>query len=325
MRRSFFLLAGVAAVAAWLLAGCATTDEAKAARETARMRTLQTQLIVRDDADSLAASALFARVLGYSDDRKPFDPQSRAEALELATRAVAAAPKRAELLLEQLQLCQEVPSCNSETLEARLLELDPENGMPWTYALMRAASTNNPEAMHLGRAGLARSQRVEWYWNEIISRTSTAVAGKAGFDAGEAMIAIIGIEAAFPAAFQPILTVCSAQEIQQPEVLAQCRQIATAYRRADTTLFQMVGLSLATRLWPEGSAERAEITAERRALHYRTDLMTRNEGKLNSVAALTTLATLLGQYRTEPEAFRALFIGVGLNPDPPADWVDHTE
>jgi len=324
MRRRSFWVVGLGALALVVFAGCATTEAAKAARHDARLQALQTQLIARADPDSLAASALFARVLAKSGNRKPIDPASSAAALDLAARAVAAAPDRPELLLEQLQLCQDVPSCNSETLEARLRQLDPENGMPWTYALMRAASANDLEAMRLQRAGLARAQRVDWYWNQIVFHASTAAAGKAGFNLDDAMIEVIGIEAAFPAALQPVTQVCSAQEVQQAQVLAQCRQIAAAFRRADTSLFQMVGMSLGTRLWPEGSVERAQIAAERRALHYRTDLMTRNEGKVNSVAALRSLATLLGQYRTEQEAFHALFIGVGLDPEPPADWVDHT-
>ena len=321
--RSSWLLAGVVATSAFA-AGCATTGEAKAARHTARVRTLQTQLIARGDADSLAASALFARELGTSGDLKPLDAATNAAALDLAARAVAAAPDRADLLLEQLQLCQAVPSCDSESLEARLRQLDPENGMPWTYALMRAAGSNDPEAMRRARAGLARSQRVDWYWNQIVSHTTAAAAGRAGFNPDDAMIEVIGIESAFPAPLQPVTRICSVQEVQQPEVLAQCRQIAAALRRADTSLFQIVGMNLAIRLWPEGSVERAQIAAERRALHYRTDLMNRNEAKVNSVAALRKLAVLLGRYRTEPEAFHALFVELGLNPDPPADWVDHT-
>ncbi len=307
-----------------LAAGCATTDAAKAARQTARLESLQRELIARGDPDSLAAGALFAPLLGRSGGLKPIDPELGATALDLAARAASAAPNRPDLVFEQLQLCQEVPSCHSESLEIRLRELDPENGISWTYAMLRADRAQDSEAMTLARAGLSRAQRVDWYWNRTVSHLAAAATGRAGFDADEALVEVIGIEAAFMTALQPVSKACSAQEIQHPDVLAQCRLIAAAFRHGDTYIFQSYGTRLGARLWPEGSAERAQIAAERRALHYWLDMWTAHPRKLNSARSTRILGALYAQYRTEQEAFRALFIRLGLKPDPPADWIDRT-
>ena len=295
-----------------LAAACATTDAAKEAQHAARIQVLQKELLAHPDADSLAAAALFARTRA-----------APGVALELAARAVAAAPDRADLLLEQIQLCQAVPACDSQALEARLLELDKENGISWMYAMLRAGRTGDLDALRRDRAGLARAQRMDWHWNQIVSRVTAAVTGKAGYSAQEALIEVIGIEAAFITPLQSVTQACAAQELQAPEVLAQCRQIAAAFRHGDIYLFEMFGTRLASGLWPAGSAEGTQIAAERRAVHYWMDAGSRYSAKLESAVASSIMATLYGQYPTEQQVYRALFIRLGLQPDPPADWVDH--
>jgi hypothetical protein len=235
---------------------------------------------------------------------------------------VAAAPTRPELLFELLRLCQSSETCDSRIVEERLRRLDPDNGISWTYAMLRADVAHNESDRNAARDGLARAKRVDVYWNKTVSRLTAAAAGHAGFDARAALVEVIGIEAAFMSALQPVSRACAAQEIQEPAVLVQCRQIAAAFRQGDTMLFESYGSSLALQLWPEGSAERAAIAAERRTLHYRMDLMTRNAAKIDSAQATEAMVGFLGRYPTEQTAFRALYLDLGLNPDPPANWVD---
>ncbi len=313
-----------AAAALLLGAGCAMTDAAKAARSEASMQTLRTELIARGDADSLAASALFSRFVVKLENgtlRARATPES---ALDLATRAVAAAPDRIDLALEQLALCQQVPSCDSPALESRLLQLDPENGLPWAYALMRADQAKDQQAVRRARAALAQARRVDRHWTEAVTRMTAAVTGRAGFSAVEAFASVIGVEVSFLPALQPVSKACSAQEVQQPDVLAQCRQIAAAFRQGDSMLLASYGASLAQRFWPEGSVERAQAAAEHRAVHYWQDMWSRHSIRLNSLAAARMLARLYSQYPTEQGAQRELFVRLGLKPDPPADWVDPT-
>lgn len=285
----------------------------KRAQDIARLRRLQSELIAHGDPDSLAAGALFEiPISGFPDGT----------ALELATRAVARAPERTDLALLQLQLCENAPACDALPLEAHLRELDPENGITWTYALLRAAREDRPADWVAARDGLAQSQRIDLYWNRTVSHLAGAVAGRAGLDSGAAVREVIGIETALEASFQSVSKMCQAQAIQQPDVLVQCRRIAAAFQHGDTSLVEAYGSSLAIRLWPEGSAERLAVITERRALRYRADLMTRYAERINSPRSVEVLAGLLARYPTEQAAFRALFVRLGLNPDPPPGWVD---
>jgi hypothetical protein len=288
-------------------------DKAKQKESEERLRRLEVNLAARQDADSLAAAAFFERVVaGFTS----------ADSHDLAARAVAVAPARADLAFLQLQLCASDQDCDSRPLEARLRQLDPDNGITWTYALLRADRANDETERKTARDGLARAKRVDEYWNQIVAHLTASAARYGGFDTNSAMVEVIGIEAAFTTALQPVSRACSETAIQQPDVLVECRQITLAFRKGDTTLFELYGSSLAVRLWPAGSPESLEIAAERRTLHYRSDLMTRNAAKINSDGAMRTLAALYARYPTEQTAFRALFVDLGLNPDPPAGWVD---
>ncbi len=254
------------------------------AQHDAQLRNLQTALAQRGDADSLAASALFKRAfVGYSD----------ADALALAARATAAAPTRADLAFVQVQLCETAPQCDATPLETRLLQLDPENGVVWTYVLLRAGRARDAAARATAFYGLAQSKRIDLYWNQIVSHLAAASAGTAGFDAGAALIQVIGIEATFSLTFEPISALCLTPPLH-PDMLDPCRQIAAAFRQGDTGVVEAYGSSLALNLWPAGSPERVAVAAERRQLRYRVDLMDRNKAKLNSPQATKTLAGMVG-------------------------------
>jgi hypothetical protein len=287
-------------------------NKMKLAQNTTRLRQLQSELVAHGDPDSLAASALVeVSVTGFT-----------AAALEPAVRAVTAAPDRADLALLELQLCESTQGCDPLPMEARLHRLDPDNGITWTYALLRADREHRPVDWETARAQLAQAKRVDLYWNRTVTRLARQVTGKAGFDAGAAVVEVIGFEAALISPLQPLSHACQAQEIQRPEALEQCRRIAEAFRHGDTGLIEAYGSSLALNLWPAGSAEQQGVLAERRALRYRVDLTTRHAKQLNSPQATSALPGLLAQYPTEQTAFRALYIKLGLQPDPPEGWVD---
>jgi hypothetical protein len=285
----------------------------KQAQEAARLPRLQGELVAQGDPDSLAAGALVAGTTsGFSSGTT----------LELAARAVAGAPDRADLALLQLQLCEGAPACDPRPLEKHLRALDPDNGITWTYALLRADREQRPADWEAARGALAQAKRIDLYWNHTVLHLAKAVAGKAGFDSDAALAGAISIEAALMTGLQPLARACQTQELQRPDVLGQCRRIAAALRQGDTSLLEANGSTLALRLWPEGSAERLEVINERRLLRYRVDLMTRYATRLNSPQALKALADLLTQYPTEQTAMYALYVRLGLPPDPPADWVD---
>ncbi|HEX3835456.1 MAG TPA: hypothetical protein VHW25_00710 [Steroidobacteraceae bacterium] len=285
----------------------------KEAQDAARLPLLQRELAARSDPDSLAASAVIEGLISGFDS---------SAARELAGRAAGAAPDRAELALLQLQLCESAPTCDPLPLEQHLRLLDPANGVTWIYALLRADREHRPQDWETARAGLAQAQRVDLYWNRIVSHLAKAVAGKAGFDSEAALVEVVGAETALMSALQPIAQACQSQELQRPGVLEQCRRIAAALRHGDTTVIEADGSSLALRLWPQDSAERRAVVSERRVLRYRVDLMTHHATQLNSPHAIGILAGLLTQYPSEQATMHALYVQLGLKPDPPADWVD---
>lgn len=285
------------------------------AQHDERLRRLQAELAARSDADSLAASALFEREIPGA---------VNATSLDLAARAVAAAPQRADLAFLQLQLCASSPECDTAPLEAHLAQLDPDNGMSSTYALIRADHANRNAPWRAARAALARAPRITLYWNPLVSHLTVAAAGRQGFDTTAAMFELVGLEAGLIPPLQPVSRACSEQDVQQPDVLTQCRQIAAAFMKADTVLIEAYGSTLAIRLWPEGSAESQQITRQRRGLRYRTEEMTRLAAKFNSPSATRALAGYVQRYPSEQTALRALFTDLGVPPDPPANWVDNT-
>jgi hypothetical protein len=287
----------------------------KLAQHDARLRRLQAELAARTDADSLAASALFARELPGNATATP---------MELAARASAVAPQRADLVFLALQLCAGTAGCDTAALEVRLSQLDPENGMPWLYQLVRADHDNLNAPWRAARQALAQSQRITMYWNTLVSHLTGAAAGRQGFDTVAAMVEVIGVEAAMMSPLQPVSRACSEQDVEEAEVLAQCRRIAASFMKADTVLFEAFGTTLALRLWPEGSAESQQITLERRGLRYRMQQMSNLAAKFNSPTATRDLAGYVERYPTEQSALRALFTNLGVAPEPPANWVDNT-
>ncbi len=201
------------------------------AQQDERLRRLQAELAARTDPDSLAAAALFARTLGARAAGTPLD---------LLARAIAAAPQRADLAFLALELCASTPGCDTAPREAQLSRLDPQNGMPWAYALLRADQANLNAPWRAAREALAGSQRMTQYWNSLASHLAGAAAGRQGFDISEAMVEVIGVEAAIMSPLQPVSRACSEQDVQDSAVLAQCRQIAAAFMKADTVLFEGV-------------------------------------------------------------------------------------
>ena len=98
-------------------------------------------------------------------------------------------------------------------------------------------------------------------------------------------------------------------------------------RRGDIYLTEMIGLAVARRVWPEGSAEYRAALEARRVAVYRTDtdngLTTRNI--LDNVWVQSHLA-LMAAHDTEQEVVLADLTNAGLNPDPPRDhglWHPH--
>lgn len=284
---------------------CASTSaETREARLARHIEEAIVALQVNRDADSLAAAAL----LSLSEHLD--------QSLLLIARASAAAPDRADLHWLHSQVCRGAPPCDPEPIERRLQALDPSNGAGWFGALTRAGTANDDPAREAALAAIGHSQRVDIYWTTLIAPLSRAAASTRKLSLEEAETAIIGVLAAEGTpAYQYASNACKGERLQRAETLESCRGLANAFQHGDNYVTEMIGATIAKRVWPENSPEWKAADEARRVYAYRSkfaaQLDMRGEKRAEQYAALCE------KYRREQEVFAALLIAAGVNPNPP--------
>jgi hypothetical protein len=297
------------ALVAVVLGGCAVKDTGREVTFENREARTEAALIAAGDPDSLQAAAL----LGVVAD----DPAQR---LQWIQRAAAAAPARPDIAWWHLQLCSRVESCDPRPLEAHLHALDPGNGAAWSAALERSSKLKDAAALQATLVAISNSEGFGVYWNQSIAHVANAVIRTRAMEPKNAFVAAIGAAAAQMIPYKPITDFCQGRSLQQPDELATCRRLSAVLRRGDIYLTEMVGLAVATRVWPEGSAEYRAAVEARRVAQYRTDtdngLTSRKV--LDNAWAQSRLA-LMAAHDTEQEVILAEITSAGLNPDPPPD------
>jgi hypothetical protein len=266
-------------------------------------------LAERSDPDSLAAAAL---LVGVTDG-------ARAE--QLAARASAAAPKRAELLWLHAQLCKDVPGCDRKPIDAKLRAVDPENGAVFLPALQVVErGTDTTEADRL-LAAVARSKRIDFYWNPLIAHLATAVISTRTLAPGPSVVAVIG--AASSVVIPPVAATSLPCKdwIPREERRTECKAIARAFLQGDTAVAESAGQAMAQGLWPPDSAEALAAKEARRVLLYQISANGPTAAqRLSDEAAVQRFLDKLGRYRREREVIVAELAEAGLSAAPPADW-----
>ena len=301
----------VGSVLALLSAGCASHGVDNATSERSLQRAV-TALTAAGDADSLAAAAGFT--------------QEPAQRLALFERAAALAPHRADLLWLKIMACTRADGCDPTAFAAALHALDPGNGAAWLALIDRASKLNQGEAVQRYLAAMGEAQRFDLYWNTSIAHLSNALIKIHVYDARQALLNVIGAEsvASIPI-FQNLSKACQRDALQDPDRLAACRGIAHALRSGDTYIAELIGTSMAKRVWPEGSAEYTEAASARRQAQYRL----RAVGLLEPAAlkhkrdALAYLS-LIERHRSEQELGAAVLARAGVSSVPPPDWKETT-
>lgn len=295
----------VAGAAAALCVGC-ESDGIRQVERTDRA------LVAAGDADSLAADALLT--VGPTSD-----PNAR---MVLITRAVAEAPPRTDLLWVNLRLCSQVEGCETAPLEAKLRALDPSNGAAWIDAIGRAAKQGDAAALREALSAIGSSKRFDLYWNATVVHATNAMLRTHELGLPAAFINAAGLAAAavIPI-YQPILKSCKGDDLRDPDRLNSCRRVAAVMRNGDTYVTEMVGLTLAKQVWPEGSSEYADAVAARRVAHYRME----TDGELgvhlmSSSRVASKRLALMTEKHTEQEVAIAEIASVGARLNPPADY-----
>lgn len=297
-----------------LCAGCvANGARQEVAYERNNQRTA-TALLAAGDADSLAAAALLGQ----------WPKADAAERLTLISRAVAAAPDRPDLIWLNIGACLQVESCDPTPLAAQLHGVDPANGAAWLVFTGRAGKSNDAAVVRKTLVSIATSTRFDTYWNATIVHATHAVLKTKTMDVRSAFTATIGAGAALTIpAYQSIVNACKGESLNDPEVVATCRQVAAVMRHGDTYITEMIGVAIAKRAWPEGSAEYLDAVNARRVAHYRMDA----DGQIaihhfwNSQYAAKRLK-LMTENKTEQDVNLAEILDAKLSPNPAADWTD---
>jgi hypothetical protein len=291
-----------------ILQGCAT------ARTNRHLKQAVAVLEQRSDADSLAAAAM---VLRFAQQK----PDANA-ALALLTRAVTAAPERADLAWLDIQMCREVPGCNPEAEALQLRQLDPSNGVSWMSALVRANVSNDEAARIAVLSALARADRVDIYWTTLIVHLTHALADTKKIPLQEALIEVIGVLAAqaIPA-YSGTSNLCKGERLQNDAVVQDCRRVALALERGDTVITEMIGLAIAQHLWAVDSPEWKAAAERRRVIKYRMQMQYQADLHLWIGARWAEqYLSLCAQSRREQDVQLAEIIKAGKSADPPADW-----
>jgi hypothetical protein len=297
---------------ALVTAGCATTAAERAYNKKIAVAT--SALIAAGDPDSLAAAALLKGWLGKGPPK----------GLPLAARAAAAAPERRDLTWLHLQLCGLDKACATEPVELHLRSLDPANGVAWLGPLNVRSTSEDPAEIRQRLAAVANSERFDLYWNAIVLHATNAILKTGTMDSPTALTSVLGtVTAVAIPGYESLSRVCKGESLEEPNIRAECRRASQLLRSGDTYLSELIGIAIAKRVWPEGSAEYESALAARRTVRYRMhmDLEVNIRADFNEEFANNYLK-LVATHQTEQEVGLAQIVDAGFSPDPPEDWQD---
>jgi len=160
---------------------------------------------------------------------------------------------------------------------------------------------------------------MDFYSTSFIAKLSGVLADSKRLSLSDAERSIIGILAALPI---PGLGVpsrfCKGDRLQQPAIVEICPDVARAFERGDTILSEMVGASIAMRVWPEGSPDWKAAAQEREVYRYRSKFGQALATHLTEDSAAKRCLALNAQYHREQDVWRAQLLAAGDSPDPPA-------
>lgn len=300
-RAGRWMIIGVALAAVTALA-LLRTAFAKDSLE-ARMNDAAEVLAARQDADSLAAAGVLTH---HQPDR------SRS----LIAQATRVAPDRADLAWLHIRACAAAASCDAEELDARLQDLDGDNGVGWFGALVRATQRGDGQARDSALAAIGQSGRMDLYWNPLVARLSRQIASTGMVSSYEAQIETIGRLAGYAIpALQHLSRACTGERLMQDDVTEVCGGVIRSLLNSDTVIIESMGTSLARQVLADDSRERVEATEAQRTLDRRVQFAGDVSAWIQSHPQ--EHLDLLEQHRREQDVFEAVLIAAGRNPDPP--------
>ena len=194
-------------------------------------------------------------------------------AVQLASQASEAAPKRADAAWLQLRLCDATSGCDAAPLEARLKKLAPENGVVWLSVLARAQAARDGRTEAHVLAAMSQAEHFNVYWNALSQRLATASAPAVSAQENAPLTRTLGETAQWLStlmlpAFAPVAASCSADRMRDPARRAVCERIGQALERSDSFIAEGAGIGIAQRLAAPGSAAASAVQERIETLAY---------------------------------------------------------
>lgn len=254
-----------ASLLALVIGGCGTAPSKSTAKPAAAPSLKATP------ADVLLADAMQRQTV----------ERSAASALVLVEGAAQKAPNRADIAWLQIALCAQVAGCRPEPLESRLRQLDPGNGVVWIGPLARARQARDTAAENEILEALSRSQRVDIYWNSLVSKIAIARGQDTKAQDSSAFVGpltrnlneTIGwLSAIALPAFQPVSETCNGLRTSNPTIAARCQGVAQAMQRGDTYIVEGIGLGIAQTLAMPSSPQAVVVEEQIELSRYQRDL-----------------------------------------------------
>lgn len=270
-------------------------------------------LLAAPTSSSLATAAMLATSI----------PTRHALALKAAARAVALAPKAADLAWLQWMICNALRCRSAALLREHLAAVAPDNGFAREEDLLEAQAAGSQASATVALRQIAGAGRMTTYWNPLQVMAVDALArALPSRDLPDRLLEATGLVGALTIPpLAPFARACNVRQLGLPGRRAACQAVMTRLEHADTVLAQRVALSVEATWWPAGSPPARAITARRRQSDYLLFLLTRMRGR--SVRDDATLRLAAARRTASEQAVELTVLEAHhLPPTPPPDWKD---
>lgn len=258
--------------------------------------------------------------------RQLINHRDPAQALAMAQLAAKRAPERIDVAWLQLQICAAAPTCQPEPLEARLRKLDPANGAVWLGPLARASKRDDHASEDQILEAMARSERIDTYWNTLVAKLAVALAQRTRTLAPDSktpqsdalnetvrLLSHIAMQT-----FQPLADSCSTLRVADRLVAARCLLVEATLQRGDTYIAESIGLGIAQRLAAGDGAETSKVDQRIAVSRYQRE--TAGEiitAQIERERFATQQLELMRKSRREQDVFLAIIRWAGRPLTPP--------
>ena len=237
------------------------------------------------------------------------------------------APQDAGIGWLHLQLCAGTPTCDIRDVATVLRWVDADNGAAWLQNLAVAQKDRDTTEVDRILNDMAHGARFDFYWNRIVVLMVDALdaarddlpRGYAASDA--ARLATVGGIASgeIIPPFTALVEACreSGAASERREL---CLKLSRTMQRGDTVVAQMVGFSIARRLFAPDSKEARSIAERRHVLEWRVTAAAKIDSPLLPWTKNARARARLAQMRAIPreeDVCIAILREHKMAPDPP--------